>query len=30
MTTGGFVFMALSWAAIIILNLFCLYRLTRR
>jgi hypothetical protein len=27
MTTGGLVFMGLSWAVIIGLNLFCFYRL---
>jgi len=27
MTAGGLVFMAVSWAAIIGLNLFCFYRL---
>jgi hypothetical protein len=27
MTTGGLIFMALSWAVIIGLNAFCFYRL---
>jgi hypothetical protein len=27
MTTGGMIFMGLSWAAIIGLNLFCFYQL---
>ncbi len=30
MTTGGLVFMAISWAAIIAINLFCFGRLNRR
>lgn len=29
MTAGGAVFMALSWAAIVGLNLFCIVRLRR-
>lgn len=30
MTAGGLVFMALSWAIIIGLNVFCVYRLSGR
>lgn len=29
MSVGGYIFMALSWAAIIGLNVFCFYRLNR-